>query len=73
MVNSKKENSNPVYITNSYDDDISRGSVSYKENWHKFGEAKIGDSITTIWSGASSLQPGLYVYPNYMLLYFFSG
>ena len=30
----------------------------------KFGTADVGVNITTIWSGASTLRPGLYTYPD---------
>ena len=52
-------------ILNNFDHDISAGKINGKSQWYKFGECEIDDILTTIWSGATALQGGLYVYPDY--------
>lgn len=53
-----------VNITNSFCNDIAAGKIPGREFWFKFGECQIDTSLTSLWAGASTLQPGLYQYPT---------
>jgi hypothetical protein len=48
--------------TNSFDDDIARGLIDRQNKFWKFGEGTVTTAQTTVWM-ASSIQPGLYIYP----------
>ena len=56
-----------VKQTNDFLNEVAKGLVPGKEGWNKFGEAEVaaGSTATTLWSGASTLQTGLYIYPDY--------
>lgn len=51
-----------INIKNSHAADISAGKLMDEWFWYKFGECELDTSLQSIWSGATSIQPGLYQY-----------